>query len=99
MERYLAAAVQMTSGADRDEDLDRAEALVEDAARRGARLVVLPEVFAWRGARTDESAIAEPVPGPTTERLAALARRLGVWLCAGSLLEHDGSDTRAYNTS
>jgi len=99
MERYLAAAVQMTSGADRADNLDRAEALVEEAARRGARLVVLPEVFAWRGGRADERGIAEPIPGPTTERLGALARRLGVWLCAGSLLERADDETRAYNTS
>src|SRR5437868_510679 len=39
MERYLAAAVQMTSGADRDENRDRGEALVEDLARPCARLV------------------------------------------------------------
>jgi len=99
MERYLAAAVQMSSGADRGENLDRAAALVEEAARRGARLVVLPEVFAWRGAHDDEAGIAEPVPGPTTERFGALARRLGVWLCAGSLLERGDGEARAYNTS
>ncbi|HUE31181.1 MAG TPA: nitrilase-related carbon-nitrogen hydrolase, partial [Verrucomicrobiae bacterium] len=40
MERYLAAAVQMSSGADRAANLARAEALVREAAARGARLVV-----------------------------------------------------------
>ena len=99
MERYLAAAVQMASGADRGENLDRAEALVEEAAGRGARLVVLPEVFAWRGRGTGESTVAEPVPGPATDRLAGLARRLGIWLCAGSLLERAPDPERAYNTS
>jgi predicted amidohydrolase len=99
MERYLAAAVQMASGADREANLARAEALVEEASGRGARLVVLPEVFVWRGARAAEQDIAEPVPGPSTERLAALARRLGIWLCAGSLLERATDAERAYNTS
>src|SRR5438132_876525 len=66
MERYLAAAVQMSSGADRPANLARAEALVREAAGRGARLVVLPEVFAWRGPRAEEAAVAEPIPGPTT---------------------------------
>src|SRR3989442_244749 len=78
MERYLAAAVQMSSGADRPANLARAEALVREAAGRGARLVVLPEVFAWRGPRAEEAAVAEPIPGPTTERLAALARELSI---------------------
>jgi predicted amidohydrolase len=99
MERYLAAAIQMASGADRDANLARAETLVRDAAALGARLAVLPEVFAWRGSRADEAGIAETIPGPTADRLADLARRLGVWLCAGSLLERGGDEGRAYNTS
>jgi predicted amidohydrolase len=99
MERYLAAAVQMSSGRDRTANLARASALVRDAAARGARLVVLPEVFAWRGARAEEASAAEPVPGPTTEVLAELARTLGIHLCAGSLLERVPGEPRAYNTS
>src|SRR5262245_48422953 len=99
MERYLAAAVQMASGADRAANLARASALVREAAARGARLVVLPEVFAWRGTRADEESAAEPVPGPTTDALAGLARTLGIHLCAGSLLERVAGEPRAYNTS
>ncbi len=99
MVRYLSAAVQMSSGADRARNLARATALVREAAARGARLVVLPEVFAWRGPRADEAAAAEPVPGPTTTTLAALARELAIHLCAGSLLETVVGEPRPYNTS
>src|SRR5438132_7861877 len=99
MERYLAAAVQMSSGADRAANLARAGALAREAAARGARLVVLPEVFAWRGPRDEEPAAAEPIPGPTTDMLAALARELRIHLCAGSLLEAAPGGARAFNTS
>jgi predicted amidohydrolase len=99
MESYLAAAVQMASGPDRAANLSRAAELVREAAARGARLVVLPEVFAWRGPRGEEAGAAEPVPGPTTETLSALSRMLGIYLCAGSLLERLPGEARAYNTS
>ena len=99
MERFVAAAVQMASGADREANLTRASALVREAAARGAQLVVLPEVFAWRGPRTAEPAHAEPVPGPTSEAMAAAARESRVYLCAGSFLEAVPDERRAYNTS
>ena len=99
MRRYTAAAIQMRTGSDRGANLARAEALVRDAATRGARLVVLPEVFAWRGPAPGEATVAEPVPGPTTARLGALAKELGLWLLAGSLHERAAGEPRAFNTS
>ena len=77
----------------------RATALIEEAAARGARLVVLPEVFSWRGPGTDEAAHGEPIPGPTTDAMSAVARQLGVHLCLGSLLENGPTPQRPYNTS
>lgn len=43
-------------------------------------------------------ASAEPIPGPLTERLCALARELDVWLVPGSFSER-GEDGRTYNTA
>jgi cytochrome c peroxidase len=60
------------------------EASVREAARAGARLIVLPE-YALAGG----GAQAESIPGPATARLAGLARSLGVWIAAG-LGERDG---------
>src|SRR5215475_9070332 len=87
MDRVLAAVVQMASGPRRDANLERASELVREAATRGASLVVLPEVFAWRGARSDEAAHAEPIPGPSTDAMAELARTTGIHLLMGSILE------------
>src|SRR2546428_9876427 len=44
------------------------------------------------------SSIAEPVPGPLTDRLGALAAELGVWLVPGSFYER-GEDGSIYNTA
>jgi predicted amidohydrolase len=96
---FTAAAVQMNAGSDKGANLDKAEALVAQAAERGARLVVLPEVFLWRGPQAQEPAIAEDIPGPVSARLGLLARQLGVHLLAGSFLERAAQADRVYNTS
>jgi predicted amidohydrolase len=99
MRRYVAAAIQMSSGPDLDANLACASTLVHDAAARGARLVVLPEVFAWRGPKGGEAAAAHPVPGPVTEAMGRLAGELGIHLCAGSILEAAAGEARPFNTS
>jgi predicted amidohydrolase len=99
MDRYLAAVVQMQSGPDRAANLARAEHLIGVAAARGAALVVLPEVATWRGPRSDERAHFEPVPGPTTDAMGAVAARHGIHLCLGSLLERIDDGPRAHNTA
>jgi deaminated glutathione amidase len=98
MSSFVAAVVQLSSGADRPANLARASALIRTAADRGAKLVVLPEVFPWRGPRADETGQAEAIPGPVTEAMAAVARETGVHLCMGSMLETGGGD-RSFNTS
>lgn len=98
MSSFVAAVVQLSSGADRRANLERATTLIRAAAERGARLVVLPEVFPWRGPRADEAGQAESIPGPTTETMAAVARDTGVHLLMGSMLE-TGAGERSFNTS
>ena len=98
MRSYLAAAIQMTASSSKEENLAKAETFVRLAAERGAAVVVLPEVFVWRGPRAEESAQIESIPGPTSERLSALARRHSVYLLAGSFLE-TSDEARAYNAS
>ncbi len=78
------ALVQQAADRDPSANSKRAEEAVRAAAARGAELVCLPELFRTRYFPQVESAdcfdLAEPVPGPTTERMAALAGELGIVL-------------------
>jgi N-carbamoylputrescine amidase len=71
-------------------NLARACAGVRDAAAQGAQIICLQELFRSRYFCQSEDhaqfALAEPVPGPSTEILGALARELGVVIIA-SLFE------------
>jgi predicted amidohydrolase len=77
--------------------LDRAERVVADAARAGARLVVLPEMCAT-GFTMDAVRWAEPLDGASGQRLARMAEAHGVWLLAG-LAARDPGDGAAYNVA
>ncbi len=82
--------VQMAMSEAPEANLGRAIDGVRKAAADGAQLVVLPELFRSRYFCQSEDAqlfaLAEPVPGPSTERLENLAAELGVTIVA-SLFE------------
>ena len=84
--RFAIGLVQMRCADDPAANLAAAVARIRDAARRGARLVCLPELFRTRYfcQREDPAVfdLAEPVPGPTTEALGTVARELGVVVVA-----------------
>ncbi|HUY20054.1 MAG TPA: carbon-nitrogen hydrolase [Candidatus Binataceae bacterium] len=88
--RISIGLVQMSCGPSLDDNLARAVAAIEDAAARGATIVCLPELFRSRYFCQTEDPhsfdLAEPVPGPTTERLAAIARKARV-VVVGSIFE------------
>jgi predicted amidohydrolase len=77
------ALAQLASSPDRATNLEKALAALAEAKAAGAELVAFPEVVLDRffPCRPDDRAalaLAEPVPGPITERLAARARELGL---------------------
>jgi deaminated glutathione amidase len=98
-QKYRAAAIQMRSGENKSENLAQAVALVEAAAAAGAQLIALPEMFTCLGPWQTMLQAAEPIPGPTSQFLSDLARRLHVVLIGGSFCERDPADGRVFNTS
>lgn len=88
------ALIQNFAGADREMNLLRALASMGEARDAGADLVVFPElaldrffpqyqVCGWA------DSVAEPIPGPTTDRIAARARELSL-VTVFNLYERDG---------
>jgi predicted amidohydrolase len=86
MRRVTLALAQLASGPDRAENLARCLEAMEAAHRAGAGLVAFPEVvldrfFPSRPCGPGDCRaldLAEPIPGPATERVAEAAARLGL---------------------
>jgi N-carbamoylputrescine amidase len=100
MSQLVVGAVQIACGDDLNTNLGKIELHVREAARRGARLVVLQELFEGPYFCIDiddtHNKRAKPFKGhPTVARLSSLAKELGVVLPV-SFFEEDGS--RRYNS-
>ena len=84
------ALVQESNQGDAAANLDRIESRVAEAAAAGAQLVLLQELhngaYFCQHECVDEFDLAEPIPGPSSERLGRLAARHGV-VIVGSLFE------------
>lgn len=94
------AAVQLCSTADARASLDRALSLVRAALEGGARLVALPENYAFLGGESDKLAHAQSaVEGPFVAPLRELAREHGAHVLAGSIPEVGPDAQHVYNTS
>jgi N-carbamoylputrescine amidase len=89
-ESYNVALVQMHCTPEPEENLSRALAKVHEAGRQGAQVVCLPELFMTQYFCQREDAalfdLAEPIPGPSTNKLSAAAREANVVIIA-SLFE------------
>jgi N-carbamoylputrescine amidase len=89
-EKFRVGLVQMSMTSDPDENLHHAIERVGEAAARGAQIVCLPELFQTQYFCQREDAslfdLAEPIPGPTSEKLADVAKQLKIVLIA-SLFE------------
>jgi N-carbamoylputrescine amidase len=83
---FKVGLVQMSMSEGADENLEKAVAKVAEAARAGAEVVCLPELFRspYFCQREDAALfdLAESVPGPSTEALGQAAKRAGVAVVA-----------------
>jgi N-carbamoylputrescine amidase len=88
--KYAVGLVQMRMGPDPEANFAAAVRHIEEAARLGANIVCLPELFRaqYFCQREDTKLfdLAEPIPGPSTEKLAEVARNNRVAIVA-SLFE------------
>ena len=84
------ALVQMSCEAEPQRNLDKALTRIGEAAARGAKVICLQELFRSRYFCQSEEArsfdLAEPIPGPTTEALGAIAAAHKV-VVVGSIFE------------
>jgi predicted amidohydrolase len=88
----------MTSVDDLAANLAAADALVREAAARGAQLVALPENFAYLRREGHPIPCAQTLDGEVVCRLRAWARELRLWLVGGSFPEARKDDARVHNT-
>lgn len=85
--KFVMGLCQMKVGIDKKSNLAKAEAMVREAAARGANVVSLPEIFNCPYANKYFREYAEDRNGETTSMLSALAKELGIYLIGGSIPE------------
>ncbi len=89
-EKFRVGLVQMSCALDPNENIEKAIGRIREAAAGGAQIVCLQELFRSQYFCREENAelfaLAESIPGPTTETLGRLARELEIVIVA-SLFE------------
>ena len=97
--KFRVAAIQHLPTERKDQNLQRLQQLVVEAAKKGAKLIVLPE-FATTLAPNSEDDFrnfAEEIPGPSTDLLSKSAKDHRAYIVGGSIIESDPSG-KLYNT-
>ena len=112
--RFTVGLIQETVTADVATNLEHAVARVREAASRGAQIVCLQELFNspyfCKAEKCDRFDLAEPIPGPTVERMQQLAKELeivmivpiferqaaGIYRNSAAIVDADGSLLGAY---
>ncbi|MDO8553362.1 MAG: carbon-nitrogen hydrolase [Candidatus Micrarchaeota archaeon] len=101
--KFKLGLVQMKMNSSKQENIDNAIRMIAEAAKKGASIVCLPELFNSPYFPQDEKAnindIVETIPGPTTTVLSKAAKDNKVVLVGGSIYEKDEKSGKFYNTT
>ncbi len=95
------SSIQMVSTPVLQENLDTASRLIEQAAKVGAQLVVLPEYFCLMGLRDTDKVLAREKlgSGPIQEQLANMAKANNIYLIAGTIPLEADAPSKVLNTT
>ena len=96
--KFFVGLCQMATLVDKEENLQQAQQMVQQAAQEGCRVVVLPEMFSCPYQAVLFPKYAEAAEGETVRRMSEWAKENGVILVGGSIPECDDAG-RVYNTS
>jgi N-carbamoylputrescine amidase len=84
------AVLQLNGEADKSKSLEKTEKWISDYAQKGAKLIVLQELhstlYFCQTEDLSQFELAEPIPGPTSQRLSDIAKKYGIVL-VGSIFE------------
>ncbi len=93
------AVIQLTSGNNKQRNIESAVRLVSKAIQSKAVFVVLPEVFNGRFSLKESFQNAEDIPGESIRPLMGLAKENKVFILAGSIYEKVKRKKKCFNTS
>jgi len=91
--------IQLCSSDDLAANLGAAREWVNEAARSGARLIALPENFAFLRREGEAIPCAQGLDGEIVSFVRELAAKHGVWILGGTFPEAIPGDSRVHNTS
>jgi omega-amidase len=95
--KLTVAVCQLKVTENKTYNLNVAQKMIDDAARQGADIIILPEMFNCPYDSSYFSRYSEGYPGETTGFLSALAALHSVYIIGGSIPEHEKN--KIYNTS
>lgn len=93
------ALIQFNAGNNKEKNIARALQLVKQAARKQAKFILLPEVFIYRGERSELVRVSEAISGPVIKAIAKAAKEYKTHILAGSIYEKITGNKKVYNTS